>query len=119
MPRGKPKVSGGGAEANGVNGNKMEAVRRALTAMGRDAKPKDLRGYIQREFKLDIQPNHISSYKSTILNKGGAGARKGGKSKGAAGDAAAGVSIKDLKTVQDLKRRLGAGRVRELLELLA
>ena len=115
MPRGKAKAIGG-AEANGVNGNKMEAVRRALAAMGRAAKPRELRAYIQREFSLDIQPNHISSYKSTILHAGG---KRGGKPRAADGGAAPGISLKDLKTVKELATRLGVGRVRELLELVS
>src|SRR5437660_102784 len=57
MPRGKAKANGGGAtaSANGVGGNKMEAVRRALTSLGRDAKPTALHGHILKEFNLDVQ----------------------------------------------------------------
>jgi len=121
MPRGKTKTNGGVAAANGVGGNKMEAVRRALGALGHHAKPAALHGHILREFNLDIQPNMISSYKSTIL-KGKSNSKKRGrkpKSEVVAGNATSGVNIKDLKAIKELMMRLGAGRVRELLELLA
>jgi hypothetical protein len=121
MPRGKTKMNGGGAAANGVGTNKMEAVRRALGALGHHAKPVALHSHILREFNLDIQPNMISSYKSTILKGKSTGKKRGRKPKSevAAGNATSGVNIKDLKAIKELMMRLGAGHVRELLELLA
>jgi hypothetical protein len=123
MPRGKTKTnSEGAAAANGVGGNKMEAVRRALGTLGRDAKPTALHNHILRAFNLDIQPNMISSYKSTILKGSSSGKKRGRKPKNnsAPSNATSGGNIiKDLKTLKELTTRLGAGRVRELLDLLA
>jgi hypothetical protein len=125
MPRGKTKMNseGAAASANGVGGNKMEAVRRALSALGRGAKPKALHSHILREYNLDVHPNQISSYKSTILKGGKSTGKKRGrppKNNGTAGTAPAGGNIiKDLKTLKELTTRLGARGVRELLELLA
>lgn len=119
MPRGKAKTNGAATETNGVGNNKMEAVRRALDALGRNAKPMALRGHILNEYQLDIQPNQISSYKSMILKANGAPKKRGRKPNTATTPATAGVSIKDLKTVKELTTRLGVSRVRELLDLLA
>jgi hypothetical protein len=122
MPRGKTKTNSEGASANGVGGNKMEAVRRALSSLGRDAKPTALHNHILSQFNLDIQPNMISSYKSTILKGSKGGKKRGRKPKNNSIPSHApsgGNIIKDLKTLKELTTRLGAGRVREYLDLLA
>jgi hypothetical protein len=124
MPRGKAKTNGAdsAAESNGVGGNKMEAVRRALNTLGSNAKPTALHGHILREFKLDIPTNMISSYKSTILKAGAArGKKRGRKPKSEATTMTPGSNgvIDDLRTLKELVTRLGADGVRELLDLLA
>jgi hypothetical protein len=121
MPSGKAKTNGDAAtaETSDVGHNKMEAVRRALTALGYNAKPLELRGHILNEYQLDIQPNQISSYKSMILRANGAPKKRGRKPNNSTLPTTAGVSIKDLKAVKELTTRLGAGRVRELIDLLA
>jgi len=115
MPRGK-KSNGVGA-ANGVGDNNMEAVRQALGTLGRGAKPKAIHSHILSEYQLDVHPNMISSYKSTILKGSGKGKKRGPKPKsnGAKGH----NIISDLKTLKEMKARLGADGVRELLGLLA
>jgi hypothetical protein len=116
MPRGK-KSNGAGA-ANGVGDNKMEAVRRALGTLGRGAKPKAIHTHIMSEYHLDVHPNMISSYKSTILKGSGKkGKKRGPKPK--SNGASRGNIINDLKTLKELTTRLGANGVRELLGLLA
>jgi len=116
MSRGK-KTNGTSA-ANGVGDNKMEAVRRSLDTLGRGAKPKAIHSHIMSEYHLDVHPNMISSYKSTILKDSGKKGKKRGpkpKSNGTRG----GNIIDDLKTLKELTARLGAEGVRELLGLLA
>jgi hypothetical protein len=123
MPRGKAMTNGTDtAESNGVGGNKMEAVRRALGALGGNAKPTALHSHILREFKLDISTNMISSYKSTILKSSGSTGKKRGrkpKSETMAVTTMSNGVIDDLRTLKELVTRLGAGGVRELLDLLA
>jgi hypothetical protein len=116
MPRGKK--SNGQSAANGVGDNKMEAVRRALGTLGRRAKPKAIHSHIMETYHLDVHPNMISSYKSTILKGGGGKGKKRGpkpKSNGARGH----NIISDLKALKEMKARLGADGVQELLGLLA
>jgi len=52
---------------------KREAVRQALEALGRDAKPAQLRPYIKQTFGLDMTPGHITTAKGELLR----GAQKG------------------------------------------
>ena len=124
MPKAKTKpVAVPEMESTDVGGNKMEAVRRALHTLGRDARPTELHAHILREYNLDIKPNMISSYKSMILKGVGATGRQRGRraadeSDSANGNATVGISIKDLKAVKELARRLTARRVREILDLL-
>jgi hypothetical protein len=113
MPRGKAN----GAAKNGVGGNKMEAVRQAIGALGKKAKPKKLHEHILGAFKLDISPNMISSYKSTILkSRGKKGKKHAPKANGAA--VSASLRIEDVQTVKDLATRLGVKGLNELVALL-
>lgn len=57
---------------------KREAVRRALEALGNDSMPAALKDWVKKEFGFDIDPNHISSYKSQLVG----GARKKKKKPG-------------------------------------
>jgi hypothetical protein len=100
MSHAKAKSNGEAATpaTNEVGGNKMEAVRRALSALGRDAKPTNLHNHILSAFQLDIKPNMISSYKSTILKSDGVLPKKRGRKPKSNGtvDTTVGFSIRDL-----------------------
>lgn len=95
----------------------MEAVRRTVTKLGYDAKTQDVHDHIVADYGMDLSNNKISAYKSTIRREAGLTRLKGGKS---GGRAAAGVStlrIEDVQIVKDLVGRLGAGKVRELIDV--
>jgi hypothetical protein len=109
--------------------NQMEAVRQAMGVRGMDASPTDLHDYILREMNLDISPNKISSYKSSIRKKAGLKGRRrkkrGRKPAEAAVPAALpaepvsdGVSIKELRALKLVADRLGADRFREVVEFV-
>jgi hypothetical protein len=129
-----PKPAGpqqGAGRANGLT--KMEAVRRALQELGNDARPAQLQPLIKQRFGLDMTPEHITTRQGKLL----AGAGRKGKKKQAApvpaapakatagrqragnGNAAGGVSLKDLAVVKDLVGRVGADSLRSLIDLLA
>src|SRR5262245_14435757 len=64
------------AKANGQAGastpkkiNKMEAVRRALGQLGRDATPTQIQDYVRDTFGIRMSTNHISAYRSDIRHK--------------------------------------------------
>jgi hypothetical protein len=70
MPRGIPNKQAD----NDSPISKMEAVRQALAELGREAKPKEIRNWARDQWKLDLETNQISAYKS-LLNKQAAEAR--------------------------------------------
>ena len=123
---------------NGTNGatgekiTKMEAVRRALKKMGREAKPADMQPYIKDTFGIEMTTDHISTYKGTILNKQAkkpaaavtqaAPARKTqapAPRTPAPTEAADSILLDDVLTVKALLDRVGADRLRKLIDGLA
>ena len=64
MPRGIPNKQAD----NGKPSSKMDVIRRALAELGRDAKPKEIQSWAKKAWKLDLDTNQISAYKS-LLNK--------------------------------------------------
>jgi hypothetical protein len=101
--------------------NKTEAVRRALKELGPDAKPLEIQGFVKDRYGLDISNKVVSIYKAKLGKRG----RRRGKPKGEVAPAApaprAGhgeVAIADLRAMRELSDRVGARRLRELLELL-
>ncbi len=108
----------------------MEAVRQAMDALTYDASPSEIQKYIKDNFNQDMNPNMISSYKSTLRGKAGLGGRrkkKRGRPKKAAAMTTAGaapisshdaVPWKDLRTIKDIAVRLGKKGLRDLVELL-
>src|SRR4051794_11489687 len=49
--------------------SKMEAVRRALGAMGSEATPSQLQPFIKSKFGITMTTDHISTYKGDIRRK--------------------------------------------------
>ncbi|HEY7158002.1 MAG TPA: hypothetical protein VH575_28865 [Gemmataceae bacterium] len=123
MPRGR---SNNEHEAD-PRTNKMEAVRRAMEALGYEAQPLDIQKYIKDNFGLDMNPNMISSYKSSLRKKAGMKGRrkKRGRPRKTEAPAAHAVAVshdavpwKDLRTIKDIAGRIGKRGLRELVELL-
>jgi hypothetical protein len=117
---------------NGVGavGSKTEAVRRALEELGPDAKPLAIQEHVKDRYGVEITTKVISVYKGKLGKRGRKRGRPGRKPKAevvaAAAPRVAGhvaghaeVTIKDLRAIKELSDRVGAGRLRELLELLA
>jgi hypothetical protein len=108
----------------------MEAVRQAMSALTMDASPSEIQKYIKDNFNVDMNPNMISSYKSTLRGKAGlAGRRKkkrgrpkklavAANSAPAADHSRDAVPWKDLRTIKDIAGRLGKKGLRDLVELL-
>jgi hypothetical protein len=106
--------------------NKAEALRRALAQLGSKAKPATIQGFVKTHFGVEMTTTVISVYKSQLLKRGGMQAKAGRRpkeagvvmeppSKRAIHEA---VSLKDLRTVKEISNRLGAARMRELVELM-
>jgi hypothetical protein len=121
------------ASSNGIS--KIEAVKRALQALGTSAARSELQAYIRDNFAIQMDLDHISSCKSDILRSQAGRAKSKGKKKAQAPAKAAttapapvpapkapsgpGISLRDIETVKDLVGRVGAGQLRGLIDLLA
>ena len=118
MPRGKstPPAAERADKANGISN--MEAVRRALGALGPQARPPEIGAYVQQHFGKAIPPNHISSYKSTITRKGRTPGRPRGVGDGRHDGGADGLTLRDIRAIKELANRIGVSRFRELVEVL-
>src|SRR5438445_12132039 len=79
MPKGKAKQTTPATQANGAGISKMEAVRRALAELGKEAKPLPMKEYIKTRLGIDMSADHISTYKSSLLRSGGAKKKPGPK----------------------------------------
>ncbi len=131
--RGEPDMAsetdrgaGSHADTSAAVENKTEAVLRALEVLGPDAKPLAIQQFVKDQFGVEIATKVISVYKGKLAKgrrKRGRPARKAKETAVAASAPKAGgnaeVTIKDLRAIRELRERVGAGRLRELLELLA
>src|SRR5947209_698225 len=77
----EPPAAATTAPTNGAGMSKMEAVRRALAQLGREAKPLQIKDYIKSEFGIEMGADHISTYKGDILKKAGRRSKPGPKPK--------------------------------------
>jgi hypothetical protein len=115
------------ARSKGDDGvSMMDMVRAALQELGKNAKPTAIQEFIKSKFDKEISKIIISNYKSTMKKK------KGGKRRGrppgsknlvavaaTASAGSKGIRLEDLTTVRGLVGRLGAGQVRQLVDVLA
>jgi len=127
MPKGKTN-KGQGTKATPSNGaaiTKTAAVKQALTDLGNDAMPVQIREHIRKKFGLVMDTNLISNYKSTLKREAGkkaAAPQPKGRSVASPAKkigAAGGISLDDIRAVKQLVARLGADRLRELAEVLS
>src|SRR5262245_59103956 len=106
---------------------KMEAVRRVLAEMGKDAKPAQMQPVIKERFGFDMSTDHIGVYKGTILKN----PKKKPSAKPAAApappatpaaprvDKAGSIDLADIQATKELVDRVGADRLRALIALFA
>jgi hypothetical protein len=127
MPRGRPrKQPEGRAGTNDKRISKMEAVRRALSKLGRDAKPSAIQDFIRSQFQIHMETNMISNYKSHLSKKAAGRSRMTRRPAGQAAVARAtraaagsGITLEDVRAVKELTDRMGADKVRELAGVLS
>ncbi len=106
---------------------KVEAVRRAIAALGAGASRADLQGYVRQKFGVKIGLDHISSCKGELAKRAAATTPAGSRSaatKSAAGTAASGkLSAPESRAAQSTPAALaragggnGSSRASILLE---
>jgi hypothetical protein len=127
MSKAKQEAENGSASSDGTPTlTKRETVRRALAELGPAAKPGEIQAFLREKYHLEMSSNMVSSYKSQLIKKaGGLKKKRGRKSKPARSELAPraettdGVSLKDLHAIKELANRLGVGKLRALIDLLA
>ncbi|MCZ2343590.1 MAG: hypothetical protein LC104_17620 [Bacteroidales bacterium] len=83
--------------------NKMQMVEAALDALGEESAPSDIQPWIQSTYSAEIDRQMISSYASQIRKK----RRDSSGGKGLDG-ISSGLASRDLATIQELIRKVGA-----------
>jgi hypothetical protein len=120
MARPKKDVSADSAAAPADNGaasekpkSQKEAVKLALRVKGKNAANDVLQDYIQSSFGMFLKKQNIATLKSQLKSEGRRNASAGpGPVKRSEG-----FTLEDLRLVQDLVARVGAKRVRDMIEL--
>jgi hypothetical protein len=114
-----------------ANITKVEAVRRALKALGKDALPAKLQPYIKQTFGIDMTPAHITTCKGDILRKGRKKpgpkptvqpeplVRHSAPTPPAKSAAKNGITLEDIQSVQGLIGRVGGDHLKGLIDLLS
>jgi hypothetical protein len=112
---------------------KKEAVRRALAALGKKAKPTAIQGWIKDTLHIDMTTAHISTTKGDLLRKAkkppakkpvaspqprGQAAPAPPRVKAANGKGST-VEMADILKLKDLVRRVGAAHLRTLIDLMS
>jgi hypothetical protein len=114
--------------------SKMDAVRKALDALGPKARPPEIQAFVKERFGLEMTVGHAKTCKTKALGERGGKAK--GKKKSAPAKAparaaarpaapapapahAAGVGLSDIEAVKGLVGRVGAEQLRSLIDLLA
>lgn len=110
MPQDKAKAS----KTNGKKLTKADAVRQALGRLGADAKPLDIKPFLQQEFGINMSTSMISSYKSSENKRAATQSRVARRAARAAQNQ---FSLEDVQAVKQLTERIGAEKVRELADL--
>ena len=125
-----PKKSNGGI-------TKIDAVKRALSKLGKNASRPDIQKFLKDNYRLDITLDHISNCKGELRKKKGAAksavsqqpakaavsqqpaAQKQEPKQPASGPKGHAIGLEDIATVKDLVERVGAGSLRKLIDVMA
>jgi hypothetical protein len=95
----------------GAGMTKMEAVRRALAELGRDAKPLQIQAFVKQRFGIDMTNDHATTAKGVVLKqqarKGQGQRKKAGAQKLAAGNGQTRPGMSKLEAVAQALATLG------------
>jgi hypothetical protein len=103
---------------------KMEAVRRALSELGKDAKPLQIQAWVKEKHGIEMSADHVSVCKGTILRKArgkrkAAAVRPREQARPAPAAQRNGISLDDIEAVKGLVGRVGADNLKQLVDVLA
>jgi hypothetical protein len=111
MPRGIPKN-----KANGMS--KMDCMRRALAELGADAQNLDIQKLLKSQFSLDMDVKMISNYKTHLKAASKRAAIRKTGIPAAAAVVADGITLDDIRAVNEVVNKIGADKVRSLAAVL-
>lgn len=92
--------------------SKMEAVRRALNTLGTDAKPLDIQKHVRVKYRMDLETNIISAYKTYLL-------KQAPSKSGLHVIPPDGFRVADVLALKELADRIGIEEVRKLAQALS
>lgn len=107
---------------------KQEAVRRALTELGRDAKPSQIKGWVKDTFGIEMGTDHISTAKGQILREAGGKRKVAAATQPSAAQNSAeprqqgranAINLDDIAAVKGLVGRIGSDSLKKLVDVLA
>jgi hypothetical protein len=128
------KITSTSPAPNGGKVTKQEAVRQALAALGRTAKPLQLQAWIREHLGIEMTTDHVSTAKGIILRKKGKAKSRGKKVAAQAMHVPplpsvsspkeptrkeAGIPLDDILLVKQLVGRFGAGQLHTLIDAFA
>jgi hypothetical protein len=142
----KKNNPGGSSASRKASGGitKKDAVEKGLGALGNAATPTQLQKHIRERYAIDMDLKHISTAKAKLLKAAGQNQpavhkpavvkppaklptvlkpssrqKATGKAATSQGQGAPGISLSDIDTVKDLVERVGAVRLKKLIDVMA
>jgi hypothetical protein len=126
---GSPKAGSTDAAAPTQGLSKSEAVKRALSTLGADAKPAAVIAHVKDKYGLEVSSQTVSNLKALLAKKGiPSGKRRGRPPKirtepsvapQGASVMVSGISVEDIRAVKRLADRIGAATLCQLADVLA
>jgi hypothetical protein len=107
---------------------KIEAVRRALSKLGKDASRPDIQKFVKDNYGHQMTLDHISNCKGELRKRKGPAktavahhpaAAKPETKKPTTRPQAHGISLTDIETVKGLVGRVGANSLKKLIDVMA
>jgi hypothetical protein len=107
---------------------KIEAVKQALSKLGKDASRPDIQKFVKDNYGHQMTLDHISNCKGEIQKKKGhlkgavtkhVATPKSEPKKPTTRPQAHGISLTDIETVKNLVERVGANSLKKLIDVMA
>jgi hypothetical protein len=120
------------ATSNTESISKLDAVRQALKALGKDAMPVKIQEFVKTSFDVDMSTAHVSNYKTMILRGGKTGKKRKKRRKHAvaaevvakpiqapAKAANGAVTLAEIAAVKGLVSRVGEDTLKSLIDVFS
>lgn len=128
MSKGKPNKQPAAPKQVPTNGqgiSKLDAVRQAISSLGDDAKPLQIRNFVKSKFGFELNKQLTSNYKAIVIKQVAGQSSVIRKpepivtAKALATVAGGNISLEDIRAVKAVIDQVGAEKVRQLADVLA